>query len=203
MTLTWWKKPGGDWQKKICFYRKCRYAPATTPTRQGVITICTGGIFLTQGNLLCLGLLLKKIQAIKSEVIRDQFLCLFSSTLEFNNLFCSFKGEGTGAVRHTFSHHILKPERTPLENSVWGTSKSSGTFASLFKSRLLKAKTYLQTPSEIYFPEDMFGSMEMKSRYLVASDPVKLKITNFMGRIQSRSKPGNGAEWRQRCPANS
>ncbi len=134
--------------------------------------------FFNSRQLLCLGLLLKKIQAIKSEVIRDQFLCLFSSTLEFNNLFCSFKGEGTGAVRHTFSHHILKPERTPLENSVWGTSKSSGTFASLFKSRLLKAKTYLQTPSEIYFPEDMFGSMEMKSRYLVASDPVKLKITN-------------------------
>ena len=25
---------------------------------------------------------------------------LFSGTLEFNNLFTSFKGEGTGAVRH-------------------------------------------------------------------------------------------------------
>ena len=134
--------------------------------------------FFNSRQMLCLGLLLKKIQAIKSDVIRDQFLCLFSGTLEFNNLFCSFKGEGTGAVRHMFSHHILKPERTPLENSVWGTSKSSGTFASLFKSRLLKAKSYLQTPSEIYFPEDMFGNMEMKSQYLVASNPVKLKITN-------------------------
>ena len=134
--------------------------------------------FFNSRQLLCLGLLLKIIQAINNEVIRDQFLCLFSGTLEFNNLFCSFKGEGTGAVRHMFSHHILKPERTPLENSVWGTPKSSGTFASLFKSRLLKAKSYLQTPSEIYFPEDMFGNMEMKSQYLVASNPVKLKITN-------------------------
>lgn len=134
--------------------------------------------FFNSRQLLCLGLLLKKIQAIKSEIIRDQFLCLFSGTLEFNNLFCSFKGEGTGAVRHMFSHHILKPERTPLENSVWGTPKSSGTFATLFKSRLLKAKNYLQTPSEIYFPEDMFGNVEKKSQSLVASDPVKLKITN-------------------------
>ena len=91
--------------------------------------------FFNSRQLLCLGLLLKKILEIKNEAIREQFLCLFSGTLEFNNLFCSFKGEGTGAVRHMFSHHILKPERTPLENSVWGTPKSSGTFASLFKSR--------------------------------------------------------------------
>ncbi len=135
--------------------------------------------FFNSRQLLCLGLLLQKIQQINNEVIKNQFLCLFSSTLEFNNLFCSFKGEGTGAVRHMFSHHILKPERTPLENNVWGTSKSSGAFASLFKSRLLKAKTYLQTPSEIYFPEDMFGNMETKSQYLIASDPVKLKITDL------------------------
>ena len=81
--------------------------------------------------------------------VREQFICLFSGTLEFNNLFCSFKGEGTGAVRHMFSNHILKPERTPLENSVWGTHKSSGTFSTLFHSRLLRAQEYLRRPFEI------------------------------------------------------
>lgn len=75
--------------------------------------------FFNSRQLLCLGLLLRAITQIKDRVIREQLLCLFSSTLEFNNLFCSFKGEGTGAVRHMFSNHILKPERTPLENSVW------------------------------------------------------------------------------------
>lgn len=157
----------------------------TMPVRTGYNTNQARGYnylhwrdFFNSRQLLCLGLLLKKIQEIECETIKDQFLCLFSSTLEFNNLFCSFKGEGTGAVRHMFSHHILKPERTPLENSVWGTPKSSGTFSSLFKSRLLKAKAYLQAPSEIYFPEDMFGNMGEKSQYLIASDPVKLKITS-------------------------
>ncbi|MCY4210955.1 MAG: DNA methyltransferase, partial [Gammaproteobacteria bacterium] len=43
--------------------------------------------FFNSRQLLCLGLLLKKILEIKSEVVRDQFLCLFSGTLEFNNLF--------------------------------------------------------------------------------------------------------------------
>lgn len=105
--------------------------------------------FFNKRQLLCLGLLLKRILRIEDREVREAFLCLFSGTLEFNNMFCSFKGEGTGAVRHLFSHHILKPERTPLENNVWGTSKSSGSFTSLFKSRLLKAKQYLELPFEI------------------------------------------------------
>ena len=60
-------------------------------------------------------------------------MTLFSGTLEFNNLFASYKGEGTGAVRHMFAHHILKPERTPIEANVWGTPKSSGSFSSLLR----------------------------------------------------------------------
>jgi len=74
---------------------------------------------------------------------------LFSGVLEFNNMFCSFKGEGTGAVRPLFSHHILKPERRPLENNPWGTPKSSGSFSTLFEHRLLAAQKYAETPFEL------------------------------------------------------
>ena len=49
-----------------------------------------------------------------------RLLTLFSGVLEFNNLFASYKGEGTGAVRHMFSRHILKPERTPIEGKPLG-----------------------------------------------------------------------------------
>ena len=105
--------------------------------------------FFSDRQLLALGTLLDGIMAIEDQTVREQFICLFSGTLEFNNLFCSFKGEGTGAVRHMFSNHILKPERTPLENSVWGTDKSSGTFSTLFHSRLLRAQKYLRRPFEI------------------------------------------------------
>lgn len=113
--------------------------------------------FFNARQLLCLGLLLREILEIKDKCIQEQMLCLFSSTLEFNNLFCSYKGEGTGAVRHMFSHHILKPERTPLENSIWGTNKSSGTFCTLFESRLMRAKRYLDVPFEIQLQHDLFG----------------------------------------------
>ena len=131
--------------------------------------------FFSSRQLLCLGLLLKRILEIEDKVIRDHFVCLFSGTLEFNNLFCSFKGEGTGAVRHMFSNHILKPERTPLENSVWGTpEKSSGTFSTLFKSRLIKAKTYLDEPFEIQVEHN--GS-KRTSKKIICSDPLKVSVT--------------------------
>jgi adenine-specific DNA methylase/DNA-binding XRE family transcriptional regulator len=100
-------------------------------------------------QLLCLSLLAERIKKIKDERLRNLFTCLFSGCLEFNNMFCSFKGEGTGAVRHMFSHHILKPERVPLEANVWGTPKSSGAFSTLYESRLLRVGQYREMPFEI------------------------------------------------------
>lgn len=127
--------------------------------------------FFNSRQLLCLGLLLKAILEIENQAVREQMLCLFSSTLEFNNLFCSFKGEGTGAVRHMFSNHILKPERAPLENSVWGVDKSSGTFNSLFNSRLIPAKRYLDQPFEITFSKASSTNSAAACK-TVASDPI-------------------------------
>ncbi len=110
--------------------------------------------FFNSRQLLALSWLGKEIQKIENQNLRLIFSILFSGTLEFNNMFCSFKGEGTGAVRHMFSHHILKPERHPIEANVWGTSKSSGAFSSLFKSRLLRCLEYRENPFEIEVGEN-------------------------------------------------
>jgi len=48
-----------------------------------------------------------------------------------------------------FAHHILKPERTPLEANLWGTPKSSGAFSTLFESRVLRALDYCEKPFEV------------------------------------------------------
>jgi adenine-specific DNA methylase len=119
-------------------------------------------------QLLCLGILVDRIRKIEEPRIRELFACLLSGCLEFNNMFASFKGEGTGAVRHMFSHHILKPERTPLEANVWGTPKSSGAFSTLFHSRILRALDYQESPFEIRIAhangrivgEKVFGASE-------------------------------------------
>lgn len=110
--------------------------------------------FFNDRQLLALGWLQEAIAAIADPPTRDVFLLLFSGVLEFNNLFASYKGEGTGAVRHMFAHHILKPERTPIEANVWGTPKSSGSFSTLFKTRLLRAVAYRTTPTEVQADSD-------------------------------------------------
>lgn len=144
--------------------------------------------FFNKRQLLCLGILLKDImEKIEDKDTQEQMLCLFSSTLEFNNMFCSFKGEGTGAVRHMFSNHILKPERRPLENSIWGTPKSSGTFSTLFTSRLLKAKKYLNEPFEIKLKYDVEGK-KIGSEKVISSDPIHVNVVDNWNEFQNKDK---------------
>ena len=100
-------------------------------------------------QLLCLSILVDRIRKITDRTVRELFTCLFSGVLEFNNMFASYKGEGTGAVRHMFAHHILKPERVPLEANVWGTPKSSGSFMTMFQGRIRRAIEYAQNPFEL------------------------------------------------------
>lgn len=100
-------------------------------------------------QLLCLSILSDRIRSINDSVLRDLFTCLFSGALEFNNMFASYKGEGTGAVRHMFAHHILKPERVPLEANLWGTPKSSGSFSTMFEGRIRRALDYADNPFEL------------------------------------------------------
>lgn len=105
--------------------------------------------FFNNRQLLALGVLHRAIAALEDEEVRLPLLIVFSGALEFNNMFASYKGEGTGAVRHMFSHHILKPERTPIEANVWGTERSSGAFSTLFKTRMLRCIEYRQNPFEV------------------------------------------------------
>jgi adenine-specific DNA methylase len=109
-------------------------------------------------QLLCISMLAARIKSITDRRIRGAFTCLLSGMLEFNNMFASYKGEGTGAVRHMFYHHILKPERTPLEANPWGTPKSSGSFSTLFTNRLLRATDYAQDPFEISLASSPHGA---------------------------------------------
>lgn len=111
-------------------------------------------------QLLCLSILADRIRAIPDSVLRELFTCLFSGALEFNNMFASYKGEGTGAVRHMFAHHILKPERVPLEANLWGTEKSSGSFSTMFEGRIRRALDYADDPFELRLSSDKGSKAE-------------------------------------------
>ncbi len=100
-------------------------------------------------QIVCIRHLADAIKAIEPAEMRQLFSCLFSGTLEFNNLFVSFKGEGTGAVRHMFANHVLKPELMPIEANLWGTPKSSGAFSCLYQTRIERALDYKAFPTEV------------------------------------------------------
>jgi adenine-specific DNA methylase len=112
--------------------------------------------------LLCINILADEIKKISNFDLKRLFACLLSGVLEFNNMFCSFKGEGTGAVRHMFSHHILKPELMPIEANIWGTPKSSGSFTTLYNSRIRRALAYKLNPFEL----ELFGKKTSKVSFI-------------------------------------
>lgn len=123
-------------------------------------------------QLVCIKQMVEAIKSIDQQDLRLLFSCLFSGVLEFNNLFTSFKGEGTGAVRPIFAHHILKPETMPLEANIWGTSKSSGAFSCLFHSRIMRALAYKSEPFELRID----GSKSTKVHNI--NKPLAAQITN-------------------------
>jgi putative DNA methylase len=106
-------------------------------------------MFFNERQLLAISYIIEAINKLNDKRHKDIFAILLSGVLEFNNMFTSFKGEGTGAVRHMFSNHILKPEKTPLEANIWGTPKSSGAFSTMYKTRILRSIDYIKTPFEI------------------------------------------------------
>ena len=116
-------------------------------------------------QLLALTTLAGGIAELPAGPSRDALALLFSGALEFNNMFASYKGEGTGAVRHMFSHHILKPERMPIEANLWGTPQSSGAFSTLYRSRILRAIDYRERPFEISLRESGGGRPKAAKTY--------------------------------------
>lgn len=100
-------------------------------------------------QLMAFGVLVEAISRIENFELRRLFAVLMSGTLEFNNMFCSFKGEGTGAVRPLFYNHILKNELMPLEANVWGLKGASGSFSTLFETRVLRMIEYKEKPFEL------------------------------------------------------
>ncbi len=134
-------------------------------------------------QLLCLSILANRIKKIDDTKVRDLFTCLFSGMLEFNNMFASFKGEGTGAVRHMFSHHILKPERMALEANVWGTRKSSGSFMTLFRGRIQRALDYADDPFEVAPQSSKRGNSGRKVYAL--SEPMGCDIAESYDEFES------------------
>ncbi len=97
----------------------------------------------------CLGLAAAAVRDLEPSPEREALAALISGAADFHTRLTSYKGEGTGAVRHTFTNHTLQPQRTPIETHVWGVNGSSGGIQGLFERRLLRAHDYKQNPHDL------------------------------------------------------
>ena len=100
-------------------------------------------------QLLALTTLATSIQQLPRGDARNALSLLFSGVLEFNNMFASYKGEGTGAVRHLFSHHILSPSECRLKPTSGVRRRARGPSPRCTERGLMRAVDYREAPFEI------------------------------------------------------
>lgn len=120
-------------------------------------------------QLICLDRLLRAILDLDDPIVKELMITLFSGALEFNNMFCSYKGiqpMRPGAVRHIFSHHAFVHPYESLENNVWGVGNQSGTFSNLYKTRLRRGKQYCHAPYERKIENGEVQKVKIEGEYI-------------------------------------
>ncbi|MBV7272725.1 DUF1156 domain-containing protein [Clostridiaceae bacterium UIB06] len=97
-------------------------------------------------QLYYLAKLLEEINKIKDVRVRELFLCMFSNTVNANNMFCMYNSQ-CGKIEPLFGDHHMAPVMNPVENNIWGTRFGRGSFIKYFKS-FLKGKKFNIYPYE-------------------------------------------------------
>lgn len=97
-------------------------------------------------QLLCLGLILRRILDVKNEKNRELLLLAFSDALACNNKFCSY-AFGYQKLTPLFGLHAFRRISRPVEGNVWGASIGRGSFSSSVE-KVLRGKRYSAKPFE-------------------------------------------------------
>jgi len=104
--------------------------------------------------------LLKEIKNIEDKVIRELFLCVFSNTLNANNMFCIYNAQCL-KLEPLFGDHHMAPVVNPVENNLWGTKLGRGSFLKYFKS-FLESKEFNDEPYERKFEKNKNINIKIK-----------------------------------------
>lgn len=119
--------------------------------------------FFNERQLYCLGRIAAAIRDLSGAgVEREALAAVFGKTLEHHNLFCTYKGEGTGPVRSIFHNHVLRPERCSVEGNPWGADGGSGGYAEAL-GRLLLAQRYKDAPADLVEDDGRVRSLTGRS----------------------------------------
>ena len=99
-------------------------------------------------QLLVLSKLLKSIDSVDSENLREYLLLAFSESLNFNNSFTGYQAS-TNKIQHIFKTNSFDPPQQPCEANPWGTKYGMGSIQKTF--RLIKRGVeYTTNPTDRY-----------------------------------------------------
>ncbi|MBC2581288.1 DNA methyltransferase [Clostridium sp. DJ247] len=90
--------------------------------------------------------LLEEINKISDDKLKELFLCVFSNTINANNMFCIYNSQ-YGKIEPLFGDHHMAPVVNPVENNLWGTKLGRGSFIKHYKS-LIQSKKFNYSPYE-------------------------------------------------------
>lgn len=142
--------------------------------------------FFNDRQLLCLGRIATSIRDLPNSLEREALATVLMKTLEFNTVFATFKGEGTGAVRSLFHNHTLRPERTPFEANPWdGTGRDgngSGGFAYALQ-RISRASRSKRDPLDLTQGEN--GPTSSRGKSIPFGRPLAQSMEAFMATSRS------------------
>lgn len=100
-------------------------------------------------QLYFLSKLLDKIDKIQDKTLKELFLCVFSNTVNANNMFCIYNSQYM-KIEPLFGDHHMAPVMNPVENNIWGTRFGRGSFTKCFKV-LIESKRFNYLPYERMF----------------------------------------------------
>jgi putative DNA methylase len=122
----------------------------------------------TDKQLLCLGLLLKEIDALEDKDSKFWFMLAFSASLEMNNTFCRYQ-HNASKISNIFFNHAYVPISMPVENNVWGTKLGTGTFIKAV-NKIIKGKEFNKNIYDISVTNGKSG--KIFSSDIVSANPV-------------------------------
>ncbi|KZL90019.1 DUF1156 domain-containing protein [Clostridium magnum] len=97
-------------------------------------------------QLYYLSRLLEEISKISNEKIKELFLCIFSNTVNANNMFCIYNSQ-CAKIEPLFGDHHMAPVINPVENNIWGTKWGRGSFTKYFRG-FIQSKRFNLSPYE-------------------------------------------------------
>ncbi|WP_276302634.1 DUF1156 domain-containing protein [Halorussus lipolyticus] len=104
-----------------------------------------------QRQLLSLAKLLRSINDISSDNLRELLLVAFSNTLCTNNEFTGYD-QSYNKIQHLFKTNSFDPPQTPCEGNVWGATFGRGTFESIY-DMVKSAVEYANAPTDRYIED--------------------------------------------------